>query len=339
MTLILREPTMSLFAPVLGALWRQLEGAGIDPEDLFRREGVDPDALFDAGARIETQHSQKLFQRAAELSRDPLFGLKSADYIRPAHLGALGFSWLASKSLRKGFERLCRYARVIQDNLTIRLDEDEDLFYAQIYAQVPAPDEGLHEDMQMAALITFCRIIAGKDFNPVRIHLRHAAPSDSGLYFELFRCPIEFRAGETLMAIQQSDVDRRLTGANDELAQLNEHIVVKYLAHAAREDIVNRCKAAIIDALPNGTANENAVAEALHMTPRNLHRKLQKEDTSFKQLLTEVRRELAVQYIQDRSKTLTEISYLLGFSEVSSFSRAFKGWTGRPPSEARRGVE
>jgi AraC-like DNA-binding protein len=74
------------------------------------------------------------------------------------------------------------------------------------------------------------------------------------------------------------------------------------------------------------------------MTPRNLHRKLQKEGTSFKGLLTEVRKELAKQYIQDRSKTLTEISYLLGFSEASSFSRAYKGWTGHAPSEARRPV-
>ena len=81
---------------------------------------------------------------------------------------------------------------------------------------------------------------------------------------------------------------------------------------------------------------EILIAESLHMTPRNMHRKLQKEGTSFKVLLTGIRRELAQQYIQDRSKTLTEISFLLGFSEVSSFSRAYKGWTGQPPSEARQ---
>jgi AraC-like DNA-binding protein len=67
-----------------------------------------------------------------------------------------------------------------------------------------------------------------------------------------------------------------------------------------------------------------------------MHRKLQKEDTSFKALLTEVRQELAMQYIKDRTMTLTEISFMLGFSEVSSFSRAYKGWTGQPPSQARR---
>jgi len=139
-----------------------------------------------------------------------------------------------------------------------------------------------------------------------------------------------------MFVIAREEVDKRLTGSNDQLAKLNEHIVVKYLAHREKADILNRAKAAIIDNLGSGNVNETSVAESLHMTPRNMHRKLQKEDSSFKILLTETRRELAQQYIQDRSKTLTEISFLLGFSEVSSFSRAYKGWTGQPPSEARQ---
>ena len=91
---------MSFFAPALGALWKQLEGYGIDPEPLFREAGVDPGVLFDQGARVPTQRSIRLTIRAAEAARDPYFGLKAADYFRPAHLGALGFAWLASSSPR-----------------------------------------------------------------------------------------------------------------------------------------------------------------------------------------------------------------------------------------------
>lgn len=168
--------------------------------------------------------------------------------------------------------------------------------------------------------------------------MKQPEPEDSGYYYELFRCAIEFGCEATTIVIRLEDVDRRLTGSNDQLAKLNEHIVVKYLAHNEKQDIVNRVKAAIIDGLANGAVTEASIAEEMHTTPRNLHRKLQKEDTSFKQLLTDIRKELAQQYIQDRSKTLTEISFMLGFSEVSSFSRAFKGWTGKPPSEVRQGV-
>jgi len=181
-------------------------------------------------------------------------------------------------------------------------------------------------------------MIAGKDLNPAQARFRQVQPAETGVYFQLFRCPVAFGCERTELAFRTVDVDKRLTGSNAELAKLNEHVVVKYLAHREKEDVVNQVKAAIIDGLANGAVTEKSVAAGMYTTPRNLHRKLQKEDTSFKQLLTEVRQDLAQQYIQDRSKTLTEISYLLGFSEVSSFSRAYKGWTGKPPSTAREGV-
>lgn len=165
---------------------------------------------------------------------------------------------------------------------------------------------------------------------------RQAAPRGTTEFFAYFRCPVEFVAGFTGLQIEQQVVDQRLTGSNEQLVQLNEHIVVKYLAHREKGDIINRCKAVIIDSLGSGGVSETRVAEALHMTPRNLHRRLQKEDTSFKHLLNEVRQDLALQYIQDRSMTLTEISFMLGFSEVSSFSRAFKNWTGKAPSAMRQ---
>jgi AraC-like DNA-binding protein len=329
---------MSVFAPALGALWRQLEGYGIDPEPLFRAQGIDPDALYDAGARVPLDRYQRLDLRAAELSGDPYFGLRGAEYFRPAHLGPLGFAWLASSSLRTAFERLSRYARVIQEKLTVDLSEDANYFYVRVDPHIPVLNEAIREDGQLAALVKFCRIIASRNFNPARVCFKQPQPPETAYHYELFRCPIEFETADTMLVLRLADVDKRLTGSNDQLARLNEHIVVKYLAHSAKQDIVNRAKAAIIDGLASGGVTENSVAEALHMTPRNLHRKLQKESTSFKLLLTEVRQDLARQYIQDRSKTLTEISYLLGFSEASSFSRAYKNWTGHAPSEARRDV-
>lgn len=329
---------MTVFAPTLGALWKQIEGYGINPEPLFRENGIDPEVMFDPGARISAGQIQKLDVQAAKLSGDDCFGLTGAEYFRPAHLGALGFAWLASSSLRTAFERLSRYARIINEKLAVQLNEDGRLYSVTIDAQLPAMQQRIREDGQMAAMVKFCRIIAGKDFVPAKVWFRHAQPRDTARYYALFRCPVEFSAETTTLFIPVDRVDQRLTGSNDQLATLNEHIVVKYLAHSEKMDIVNRVKAAIIDRLASGAVSETSVAEQLHMTPRNIHRKLQKENTSFKTLLTETRRDLAQQYIQDRTKTLTEISFLLGFSEVSSFSRAYKGWTGQPPSEARQAL-
>jgi len=329
---------MSIFAPAMGVIWKQLEEYGIDPEPVFRAEGVDPETLFDSGARVSFDCYQRVDLRAAELSKDPFFGLKGAEHFRPAHLGALGFAWLASSNLRTAFQRMSRYARMIQEKLVIDLDEDDEFFYVRIDANVPALNEKIREEGQLSAVTKFCRVICGNSFSPARVCFQQAKPADTSYHYEFFRCPIEFEAPATVITIHKADVDKRLTGSNDELARLNEHIVVKYLAHSARTDIVNQVKAAIIDGLSNGFVTEASIASELHTTPRNLHRKLHKKDTSFKHLLNEIRKDLALQYIQDRSKTLTEISFMLGFSEASSFSRAFKAWTGKPPSEARQYV-
>ena len=99
---------------------------------------------------------------------------------------------------------------------------------------------------------------------------------------------------------------------------------------------VQKVKNAIIELLPDGRLSDNKVAEALFMSPRNLQRKLEAEGTTFKTLLTEIRRDLALKYIQDTELTLTEISFMLGFSEMSAFSRAFKQWTGKSPRVQRQ---
>jgi AraC-like DNA-binding protein len=329
---------MSIFAPALGALWKQLEGYGIDPDPVFRDQGIDPEILFDPGARIPLERYQALDIRAQDLSGDPYFGLKGARYARPAHLGALGFAWLASSSLRTAFERLSRYSRVIQDQLRVDLETDDPFLRVRIDARIPLLRAPIREDGQLSVLLKFCRTIAGEEFSPAKVCFMQPEPANTAFHYELFRCPIEFGSDATRLVIRAEDADRRLTGSNEELAGLNEHIVVKYLAHREKSDIVNRTRAAIIDGLAEGGVSEPTVAETLFMTPRNLHRKLAQHNTSFSQLLTETRKELALQYIHDRSKTLTEISYLLGFSEASSFSRAFKNWTGVPPSEARANV-
>jgi len=329
---------MSLFAPLASSLWKQIESYGLEPAALFKEAGVDPESIFDSGTRISAESFERLFDRAIELSGDPWFGLRAEEYFRPAHLGALGFAWLASSSIRTAFTRTSRYARMINDRLTVTLADEGENLVVTFDAHRSSVHASIREDMQLSIATKCCRAIAGNQFQASLMHFTHAEPADTGYYYSLFRCPLEFGAASTCMLIPREDANQRLAGSNEELARLNEHVVVKYLAHTAKTDIVNRVKAAILDGLSSGRVSEMSVADALHMTARNLHRKLQKENTSFKFQLNEVRQELAEQYIKDRSITLTEMSFMLGFSEVSSFSRAYKNWTGKAPSAARGAV-
>ena len=327
---------MSVFAPVLSSLWRQIEDYGIDPEPLFRAQGVEANKRFDPNARVSYIKSDRIMADAAQLTSDPFFGLKEAGYFLPTHIGPLGFAWLASTSLRTALQRLQRYIKVIHEKMQIELQDHEGVLVVTLGMDVASANAFHRDSGYLAVLTKMCRFVYGENWSPLAVNITHAAPPDTSYYFSFFRCPIEFNTGGNALHIGSGQADEQLTGSNPQLAQLNDHIVVRYLAGLDRNDIINRVKTAILENLGQGGVSETSIAQSLHMSTRNLHRKLGSEGTSFKTLLLEIRTELARQYISDTSLSLTEISYMLGFSEISAFSRAYRRWTGWSPSAARK---
>jgi len=191
-------------------------------------------------------------------------------------------------------------------------------------------------DFSLAMVMSMCRTNYVEELNPVSVSFIHSAPACSGDYFAFFRCPVHFDAPIDRLTLPLDAVDKRLPSSNPQLAQLHDQIVIRYLAQFDRDDITSRTKTAIIDQLPSGSVSDASVAHALYVIVRTFQRQLRKEGTTFKTLMNDIRRELAEQYIRNSQLTLNEIAFLLGFSEISSFSRAFKRWTGEPPSAYRR---
>jgi len=126
-----------------------------------------------------------------------------------------------------------------------------------------------------------------------------------------------------------------LSTAQPELARLNDQTVIDYLARCEHSNLAMQVRAKIIEGLPDGRPSQGDIAQTLNTSLRSLQRRLRDEDTNFKNLLSETRQQLALQYMRDTSRSIGEITYLLGFSEPSNFNRAFKRWTGKSPGEFR----
>ena len=107
------------------------------------------------------------------------------------------------------------------------------------------------------------------------------------------------------------------------------------LARLDRNDIVRQIEANIVELLPTGDCSRDMIASRLNMSPRSLLNKLEQRNTSYKEILENLRSTLAQQYIEQQDMPITEITFLLGFSDTSSFSRAFRRWTGKSPSDYR----
>jgi len=323
-------------ASAAGLLWKVIEFYDLDPEPFFRKFHINPRLINDPQARFSLLAIDSIYKELYETINDPCMGLKLANLWHPSHLSSLGYAWLASSTLYTALNRLSRYVRIINDAITVQLEENENNLIITISSDDRVFPAHYHADSSSAIVLSMCRVNYGKELNPVSVSFKHSVTDCGGEYFSFFRCPIEFEAEKNQIVFTTEAVNKRLTSSNPQLAQINDRVMINYLARLDKDDIIQQVKVAIIDQLPSGHVTDDSVSEAVYTSKRSLQRKLHEKGTTFKTILTEVREDLALKYIHDRKLTLTEISFMLGFSEMSSFSRAFKRWTGESPKEFRK---
>jgi AraC-like DNA-binding protein len=322
-------------AGILSTFWKLIESYGKDPDPIFRKLYLDLRLAEDPTARIPYAKVEALWQETMKLVDDPNLGFKAAELWHPSAAGALGYAWLASPSLRAAFERVVRFLRVTTEGIECEIEEKKGEFSVIHRFNSKASNISCIADAHLAILVALCRVNYGPNLNPVSVSFMHPAPENSGEFFRFFRCPVVFNAPDNRITFTQEIVDKHLTTSNPMLAQLNDQVMINYLAKLGGDNVVERVKSVIIDQLPSGNVTDGSVANALYMSKRTFHRKLQQAETTFRFILNDLRYELADKYIKDRSLNLNEISFLLGFSDMSSFSRAFKRWTGDSPSSYR----
>jgi AraC-like DNA-binding protein len=327
---------MSVFAPTMIILWKTIESYGIDPAPLFAEENIRLQLPIDPSIRLPYEKIDRIRTRAVELCGDEAIGIRSASVYAVTQLGALGYAWQSSMTLRNACSRLERFIRVVNDKAVVRVEDKDGCMVVTFLLNLPSGHEASRDDGALALITRMCRLVCGDGFRLQTVNFKHSEPRDLKPYFEFFACQLNFDQAENQLLVPLPIADELLLGANPELALLNDQVITRRLAYMDRNDIVARVQSVLMEQLPLGQISDDSVAGALHMSVRTMHRKLTEVNNSFRTLLVEMRRNLAEHYIMDNSLTLTEISLLLGFSEPSSFSRAFKNWTGAAPSEVRQ---
>ncbi|MDM4770260.1 AraC family transcriptional regulator [Solimonas sp. SE-A11] len=317
------------------AIRRALDRAGVDSAALFAEAGLDIAALDDPNARYPLEQTTRLWGLSVQATGDEAFGLSVASQVNATTFHALGYALQASNTLREAFERMVRYFRLVTDAADLEFfPEGEDYCFRirPAGAVMPAPES---IDAFISIFLRFCRSHLGSGFAPRRVTLRRLAPASAAGYERVLRCPLEFGAAENAIWFPRWPFDQRLEGANPELARHNDEIALRYLAHHDKENLLARVRAVLTELLPIGVPAAEQVADSLHLSLRSLQRKLAEEGSSYEALLNETRRELAQSYLQDRRYSIGEITFLLGFSDTSSFTRAFRRWNGCSPSQFR----
>lgn len=311
---------------------------GVDESDICAELGLDRSAVDDPDARfpIATLHAvwEALLRRAPRAGSSVIVAQEYA----PGDYGLVGFVAMNSDTLGEGLAHVVRYVGLWTDDPEMRLDEGGTLRVVHRtkfadglglrHATEAAPSEILHG----ARLLTQTPIV------PIEVRFSHPAPDDVSVHESFFQCPVRFGQRDTAMVLRPEDLALRLPKADAQLGAFlrkmaNDALERRSGAAPTELDLVRRI---IAEELHRGLPTLDQVAKRTAMSERTLRRRLEESGTSFRNLLDDTRAELARSYVKEKRLPLTEVAFLLGFSEPSAFHRAFKRWTDTTPSAWRR---
>jgi len=328
----------TLLASASRVLWRTITSYGHDANALFSAAGLDPARINDPLFRYPVENIRRAWALAAEQLPDPCFGVHSGEHWLSTDLHALGFAFLSSATLKNALLRIVRFNAIVDNVITFEAEQHGDhLLLGYRNDREDLPDIPGLEVARWSIVTAMCRAACNARFCPQRMELVQSLPDCKPAYREYFGCDIVMGQSHSRMICSMEELLRPLPALNSNLAAINDRAITEYLDRLRGDELPGKVAQVIRDHLANGDLSDDVVAAALCMSPRTLQRKLAAANTSYSQILREVRTRLARDYLADDRLSLTEVSFLLGFSEASAFTRAFKRWTGSSPSQIRQG--
>jgi len=309
---------------------------GLDPLDVMAELDIDGAKIANPDWRISQPSFNALMARCVELSGDEAFGLLAAEQIQPQMLHGLGLAWLASDTVFDGLCRLVRFGKLVSTTADMRLVEDGDLVHVDFGTQALVENvEDAVNDYGVGTVARMSALTLGDFLAPVEVQLDRSAPADPSRWESMLASRVHFGGSETRITWYRADIMEPLVTGDPALARANDEQTQAYLdsfmSRTTSREVVDK----IVEHLPDGPPSQQQIAEALHVSNRTLQRKLKEEGTSFMDLLQDTRLQLAQKYLRTPNRSVVETASLLGFSEPSTFSRAFKRWTGMAPADFR----
>lgn len=318
------------------AIARTLDARGLDSATLFVRAGMDIAILRDPNGRYPVSKMATLWRIAVEETGDPCLALKAAAYVQPATFHSLGLAMMASQNLEDALQRTARFSRIVSNAVDVVIVSTPRGVkeVVRFLKEAPVVDEGI--DLFMASTFKLGRMLTGRENMPLEIKLCRKGTAAMHKEFEAyFGCPVQFEAEENSLLIPHDWMQQPLPMANPDLARQNDRVVMEYLRRFDGARMTEKVRAEMISRLSAGEPARGDVAAALHLSEKTLQRRLKDEASSYQQILEETRCDLAQQYLREPKVSVCEVTFRLGFSDQSSFTRAFKRWTGVSPGEFR----
>ena len=309
---------------------------GVDTDTLLKTAGLERGLLQDPDARIPVAKVAELWQHAYALARDPHLALHAAEALPFGAYKVIDYMAASAATVGVAFHKVSEYFPLINTAVRLPIHEGRDEVTFGLESVPGSPAISLpYAEYVFAACYLRVRDAVG-EFEPLRVEFTPGPPADSREHERIFRAPARFGCERNRLVFSQQVWRQRSTHPNLDLCGVLEEHAKRLLAELPADGLVGEIQKLTSEQLRGGTPTLEHVAKLASMSGRTLQRRLREEGTSFAELLDALRRGMAQTYLADAQIAISEVSYLLGFSEQSAFNRAFKRWTGATPLEFRR---
>jgi AraC-like DNA-binding protein len=306
--------------------------------ELLARAQISPDDLLDPDTRIPLDKYKALMKAGQELGRDPALALHYGEAVELSQLSIVGLVAYASKTMGHALVQVNRYGRLVvevdglgsADRFQIE-QRDGQMWLVDARAN-PNSFPELTES-------TVARMICGtRRFGPPgaswakEVHVTHAVPAYRAEYDRIFGAPTVFNSDKNALLIDPSWTQRQVTQTTRyAFGVLSERAKALLESLESAKTTRGQVESLLIPILHTGTPTIERTAEKMGLSSDTLYRKLKAEDVTYEKLLDELRHKMALHYLDGKKASVNETAYLVGFSDPSTFSRAFRRWTGTSP--------
>jgi AraC-like DNA-binding protein len=335
----MREATIatSLLIDFLGFLGRR----GLAAETVCQAAQIDPAWVDDPNSRVPAAAMERLWAAAEQLTGDADLGLHSAECYNPGALSIVGYVILSCRTAGEALERLACYAPLLNEGLQVRVERKQDTTICRFGA---ADDLGSYlrrsprqviETLAAGIVLTLGRV-ATRPPVPIAVTFQHAAPASIAEHARLLGPVVCFDQLENAVVYSTSALAAVMLSADPALLEVFEGDARRRLEQLKSHGSVSGRVQSIVGARLKGEVPSLAViASELAMSERSVQRSLTEESTSYREIVDEVRKDLALSHLSRPGVSAADVAFLLGFSEPSAFTRAFRRWTGSSPSQFR----
>ena len=302
--------------------------AGCNLSDDLIQLGVSDEDLESPGARIPLETEHCLLMSAIRQTGDRYFGLHMGERIRPHFMGELGYASMSSANLGQAIELAIPYLRLTTEFARMESHwENEHLILKWVTPFSDLPAARHRVEAYFAACIVFGRWIIGNDGHPVEICFSHPGPANTEEYERVFQCPVRFSQAEDAIVVSREVLNLPLIDADPDVHRVMRSRVQQAMSQfQARDGLLDAVRAEIRKLLTMTTPQLENVATAMGIKPWTLRRRLRAEDADFTALLDDERKALAVDWLLNTDRAVSQIASDLGYSEQSAFNRAFRRW-------------